>query len=114
MPRRVVVGPLSVMDGAAILRVIDVDGRAVPERWNGSSWSETEQWMLAETLPGRARELSPAEVAELGISSTIERHALPIVFEPLSPDVQLPMRATSESAGYDLSAHFAGGAVRVE
>lgn len=36
-----------------------------------------------------------------------------IVFEPLSNDVQLPRRATSESAGYDLSAHLPDGAVRV-
>jgi len=42
-----------------------------------------------------------------------ERHTLSVVFEPLSADVLLPKRATSESAGYDLSAHLPGGAVRV-
>lgn len=43
----------------------------------------------------------------------IEQGVLSIVFQPLSPDVQLPKRATAESAGYDLSAYLSGGAVRV-
>ena len=43
----------------------------------------------------------------------IEPRALSIVFEPLSPDVRLPQRATTESAGYDLTAHLPGGAVRM-
>lgn len=36
-----------------------------------------------------------------------------IVFEPLAGDLQLPKRATSESAGYDLAAYLLGGSVRV-
>ncbi|MEN8145891.1 MAG: dUTP diphosphatase [Gemmatimonadota bacterium] len=36
-----------------------------------------------------------------------------VVFEPLSPDVQAPSRATSQSAGYDVRAHLTRGAVRV-
>lgn len=67
MERRVVQGPVSVMDGAAIIRVVDVDGMAVPERWNGSDWVEAERWMLAETLPGRARTLSVDELISIGI-----------------------------------------------
>lgn len=36
-----------------------------------------------------------------------------IVFEPFHAEVRVPQRATSESAGYDLSAHLVGGTVRV-
>jgi dUTP pyrophosphatase len=36
-----------------------------------------------------------------------------IVFELLRPDVKTPERATSQSAGYDLSAYLLGDAVRV-
>jgi dUTP pyrophosphatase len=36
-----------------------------------------------------------------------------VVFEPLASGVQPPRRATSESAGYDLSAYLLGGPVRV-
>lgn len=38
---------------------------------------------------------------------------LSIVFDPVSPDVPVPKRATGESAGYDLSAYLIGGQVRV-
>lgn len=36
-----------------------------------------------------------------------------IVFEALTIDAQIPMRATRESAGYDLSAHLLNRSVRV-
>lgn len=42
-----------------------------------------------------------------------EHQPLTIVFEPFSTDVRRPKRATSESAGYDLSAYLPGGAVRI-
>lgn len=38
---------------------------------------------------------------------------LNVVFEPLTAGVQLPKRATAESAGYDLTANLPGGTVRV-
>ncbi len=36
-----------------------------------------------------------------------------VVFAPLSPAAKLPQRATTESAGYDLTACLLGGSVRV-
>ncbi len=36
-----------------------------------------------------------------------------VVFEPLGPDVHMPSRATSQSAGYDIRAHLTRGRVRV-
>lgn len=36
-----------------------------------------------------------------------------VVFEPLVADVQVPKRATAESAGYDLTAYLLGGSIRV-
>lgn len=36
-----------------------------------------------------------------------------IVFEPLQPGLQPPKRATTDSAGYDLSAYLLGGPLRV-
>jgi dUTP pyrophosphatase len=38
---------------------------------------------------------------------------LPIIFEPLHPDVTPPARATEHSAGYDLAAYLVGRVVRV-
>ncbi|MBW7935575.1 MAG: dUTP diphosphatase [Gemmatimonadaceae bacterium] len=38
---------------------------------------------------------------------------MPIVFEPLHPDVTVPTRATAHSAGYDLAAYLTGRTVRV-
>ncbi|MGI8617511.1 MAG: dUTP diphosphatase [Gemmatimonadaceae bacterium] len=38
---------------------------------------------------------------------------LKVIFEPLAGEVQLPKRGTSESAGYDLTAHLSGDSVRV-
>lgn len=39
--------------------------------------------------------------------------ALTVVFEPLVNDVQLPRRATRESAGYDLTAYFLERSIQV-
>ncbi len=38
---------------------------------------------------------------------------VPIIFEPLHPDVAPPVRATAHSAGYDLSAYLTGRSVRI-
>lgn len=36
-----------------------------------------------------------------------------VLLESLAPDIQVPMRATTDSAGYDLTAYLLGGVVRV-
>lgn len=36
-----------------------------------------------------------------------------VIFEAIAPDTQLPKRATSESAGYDLAAYLIGRTIRV-
>lgn len=47
------------------------------------------------------------------VSSIPEASARPILFEPLTPDVRPPVRATELSAGYDLRSHLTRGHVRI-
>ena len=36
-----------------------------------------------------------------------------VVFESLAPDVQMPVRSTEQSAGYDVRAHLTRGSIRI-
>jgi hypothetical protein len=61
----VIVGP-NLVGGVVVARVVDRDGVAVPEVWDGGkrSWVRGEHGLLTEIL--EARPLTPEEVARLG------------------------------------------------
>lgn len=57
-------GPMMV-EGGRVLRVLSVDGKAIPEAWENGGWVEVDGSELAEAISGRP--VPAAELEELGI-----------------------------------------------
>jgi len=79
--------------------------------------STTSGQSVVQTPPARALLVEYAQydswLANTGLVVGMNAQGgIAVVFESLSAAVQIPKRATRESAGYDLSAYLLGGFVR--
>ncbi len=66
----VIAAPVRIVGDIArgtIVRVVNRSGDAVPEVWEDGKWVPATSALLAETLPGRAIDLSPEALDKLGI-----------------------------------------------